>query len=135
MIDLARSRVGTAPELIAADVFDFEPTTRFDCAFFGFWLSHVPPGRFAAFWQLLSDWLLPQGRALFVDEGAPRGSGEVRSDPSGHLSERRLRDGSVHRIVKVFHQPAELERKLADLGWAAKVRLTDGGFLVGVARR
>jgi demethylmenaquinone methyltransferase/2-methoxy-6-polyprenyl-1,4-benzoquinol methylase len=136
MIELARSRAGEpAPEFVAADVFEWEPQRRYDSIFFGFWLSHVPPERFATFWRLLGTWLVPKGRVLFVDEGAPRASGdtpvESGSDP---LSERRLRDGTRYEIVKVFHDRDELTHQLADLGWSANVRLSGDGFLVGSAQ-
>ena len=46
---------------------------------------------------------------------------------------RSLADGSDHRVVKVFYTPAELEARLADLGWTARVRETDAGPIVGTA--
>jgi demethylmenaquinone methyltransferase/2-methoxy-6-polyprenyl-1,4-benzoquinol methylase len=136
MIELARSRLGDrAPKLVCADVFAWEPQRRYDCVFFGFWLSHVPPERFAAFWQLLERWLVPDGRALFVDEGTPRASNEMPTDDlSAPLVVRRLQ-GREYEIVKLFYGPDELVRKLADLGWSAEVRLSDGGFLIGTALR
>ena len=39
---------------IQADLFQWQPTEQFDVVFFGVWLSHVPPERFAGFWQLVS---------------------------------------------------------------------------------
>ena len=48
---------------------------------------------------------------------------------------RRLPDGSEHRVVKVLHDPAELARRLADLGWAAHVELLGQTFFVGWAHR
>jgi len=93
---------------------------------------------------------------LFVDEGAPRASWEEpgrclarpplpvgehalsQRSAGGERSEavkRRLRDGSVYTIVKVFHEPGALVRALAELGWSAEIDLTGDGLLVGVARR
>jgi demethylmenaquinone methyltransferase/2-methoxy-6-polyprenyl-1,4-benzoquinol methylase len=136
MIELARSRVSDPiSEFVAADVFAWQPRRRYDCIFFGFWLSHVPPDRYATFWQLLGEWLEPTGRVLFVDEGAPRASGEVRVKPgSDPLVERRLRDGRRFEIVKVFYDRDELVHQLADLGWSANVKLSGDGFLIGSAR-
>jgi SAM-dependent methyltransferase len=137
MIELARSRIG-APEacLVVADVFAWEPDRRYDCIFFGFWLSHVPPARFGDFWRRLAAWLARGGRVLFVDEGRPRAA----KDPSfrsaeGPLVKRRLRDGTAYDIVKVFYDSDEVTGALADLGWAASIRLSEDGFLVGTARR
>ena len=51
---LARRRVQGPPvEFIEADVFAWEPSRRFDTVFFAFWLTHVPPTRFAAFWSMV----------------------------------------------------------------------------------
>ena len=135
MIELARSRVGEpVPEFVAADVFGWQPQRRYDCIFFGFWLSHVPPERFATFWQLLGKWLVPTGRVLFVDEGAPRASGEVPAERDSPLVERRLRDGRRFEIVKRFYDRDELVHQLAGLGWSADVRLSADGFIIGSAR-
>ena len=39
---------------VRADLFDWVPDRRYDVVFFGFWLSHVPPERFDAFWSLVA---------------------------------------------------------------------------------
>lgn len=64
--------VDAAPEMLAAaaanvasdrvrfldaDLFGWSPDRRYDVVFFGFWLSHVPPERFASFWSLVADCL------------------------------------------------------------------------------
>ena len=46
-------------------------------------------------------------------------------EPRGHTITRRLDDGQEFRIVKVFYDPAALERRLADLGWRISVRTTE----------
>jgi hypothetical protein len=53
---------------IQADLFAWEPDRRYDVVFFGFWLSHVPPGRFEPFWSLVAGCLKPQGRVFFADD-------------------------------------------------------------------
>jgi len=133
MIALARGRPRTADvTFVVADFFGWRPERRYDCAFFGFWLSHVPPERFADFWGRLAACLGPGGRALFVDEAPGRAPRDA--DPAEPFVERRLRDGSAFRIVKVFHEPDALGRALADLGWTARIEPLDDGFLAGVAR-
>jgi ubiquinone/menaquinone biosynthesis C-methylase UbiE len=135
MIELARSRCGNrSPTFIVADVFNWEPDRDYDSVFFGFWLSHVPPQRIAAFWKLAEHCLAPGGRVLFVDEGAPR----ALNDPAAADSpvvKRQLRDGTIHEIVKIFYETEELRRMLADFGWTANVDLTSEGLLIGTARR
>jgi len=103
---------------LLADVFGWQPGRRYDTVFFAFWLSHVPPDRFDQFWALLRDWLAPGGRVLFVDEHPGTADKELYPDPGGYLVERRLADGSVHRVVKVLagaarDRPPAVRRRLA----------------------
>jgi ubiquinone/menaquinone biosynthesis C-methylase UbiE len=52
MLAMARQRAKDLPvEFIEADVFAWQPPRRFDVVFFAFWMTHVPPVRFAAFWS------------------------------------------------------------------------------------
>jgi trans-aconitate methyltransferase len=112
MLALARQRVGDLPvEFIEADVFAWMPPRRYDTVFFAFWLTHVPLARFAAFWSMMG-----------ADQATP-------------AVWRRLRDGSEHRVVKVYYSPAELTARLAELGWSAEIRETSTPLLVGTARR
>lgn len=68
MIAIARERVTGLPvEFITADLFTWHPSRRFDTVFFAFWLSHVPPARFAAFWSIVRAALGPDGQACFLD--------------------------------------------------------------------
>lgn len=47
----------------------------------------------------------------------------------------RLGDGTAYRAVKVPHEPEELERRLARLGWAIAVTRTSGPFYWGAGTR
>ena len=53
----------------------------------------------------------------------------------GWTVRRCLTDGSTHRIVKVAHDAAELERRLAGLGWQVRVTRTSGHFFWGEGTR
>lgn len=136
MIDLARERVGNDVEFAVGDVFEWTPRRHYDTIFFGFWLSHVPRPRLAAFWRLLERWLAADGRVLFVDEGSQRASMEPKPLPGrAGIAERQLRDGTVHTIVKVFYEAEELGQTLAGLGWSAEIEPTADGFMIGTAGR
>jgi len=131
MLAIARARVGgERVRFIQADLFAWAPDRRYDVVFFGFWLSHVPPERFDSFWSLVADCLLPEGRVLFVDDGH-RAPGEPIDGESSATIRRRLNDGTPYRIVKVPHRAADLEARLARLGWRITVTPTSGPFFWG----
>jgi len=46
---------------------------------------------------------------------------------------RRLADGREYHIVKRFHEPQPLQRRLAELGWSALVQATPEFFIYGHA--
>jgi len=48
---------------------------------------------------------------------------------------RTLSDGSTHRIVKTYLDPAKLTARLAGLGWRADVEALGPGWVLGEARR
>jgi SAM-dependent methyltransferase len=106
--------------LVRADLFAWEPDRRYDAVFFAFWLSHVPPERFESFWSLVGRCLGPDGRVFFADDNY-RTAEELVGDEHSSIIRRQLNDGTTHRLVKVPYVPADLERKLAGLGWRVKV--------------
>jgi SAM-dependent methyltransferase len=131
---LQEARPGTPVSYVLADLFDWSPEKAYDVVFLGFWLSHVPPGRFAAFWELVKSALRPGGRAFFVDSLRAETLAEkerLGRDPRGHTTLRRLNDGREFRIVKVFYDPADLEARLANMGWRFTVRTTENHLLYG----
>lgn len=135
MLAAARDRVADdRVRFVQADLFTWHPDRRYDAVFFGFWMSHVPLERFAAFWQLVDDALAPGGRVLFVDD-ALRTPDEMIEGEVSSTVRRRLRNGEAHRAVKVPHTPAALEQRLTVLGWDVKVTATDGPFLWGAGGR
>lgn len=133
-----RSRLGgrAGVEYVEADLFAWRPEARYDVVFFGFWLSHVPAERFAAFWELVGTALAPGGRVFFVDslytqESTARDH-QLRGPEASRMT-RRLNDGREYEIVKVFYEPHGLAERLAALGWRADVHATDSYFLYGSA--
>ena len=136
MLAIAASRVRDARvTFVLADVFEWEAHRRYDVVFFGFWLSHVPLARFAEFWSRVQSWLEPGGRVFFVDD-AHRTAGELIYGEASSIVQRRLSDGTTHRVVKVPHRPAELERRLRELGWAITVSASaDEPFYWGAGGR
>jgi ubiquinone/menaquinone biosynthesis C-methylase UbiE len=139
VLDIKSARLQEArPEIpvryVRADLFNWRPDDAYDVVFFGFWLSHVPPGRFAAFWDLVRSALRPGGRASFVDSLGPEAPAEKRRlgwTTEDHTMLRRLNDGREFRIVKTFYDPVELEARLADMGWRFSVRKSENHLLYG----
>jgi SAM-dependent methyltransferase len=135
MLAIAAARAGAEHvRFVSADLFSWQPDRRYDVVFFGFWLSHVPPERFASFWSLVADCLKPDGRVFFVDDGY-RTADELIEGERSVTIQRRLTDGTAHRIVKVPHRPADLERQLARIGWHIEVHSTSGPFFWGAGNR
>ncbi len=77
--------------------------------------------------------LRPGGVAFFVDsllEQESTALDHVAIDKSG-VVRRRLNDGREFSVVKVFREPAVLERALIESGWRGWVRSTGRFFVYG----
>ena len=135
MLAIAAARIGSERvRFVQADLFAWQPARRYDVVFMGFWLSHVPAGRFESFWSLVAECLRPAGRVFFADD-AYRTPGELVEGPSSSTILRQIPDGTAYRLVKMPHRPADLERQLRQLGWDIKVTSTAGPFYWGAGRR
>jgi SAM-dependent methyltransferase len=136
MLALNRLKTGERPNVRyrVVDAFTLEATHDQDAVVIGFFLSHVPAARFEAFWSVVEGLLAPGGRAFFIDEGVPGVSTEEWIDREAGVTRRRLRDGAVHRAVKILWQPADLEARLRELGWKASIR-SQAPFYWGTAHR
>lgn len=135
VIAINRDRVGPAAmvEYEIADLFAWTPSTAFDLVFFSFWLSHVPPDRFDEFWSTVRRSLRPAGQVFFVDSLLEPASSAIDHGPvdQSGIVRRKLNDGREFDIVKIFYEPAALERRLTDSGWRGTVRQTPTFFLYG----
>jgi SAM-dependent methyltransferase len=135
MLSIARERVsGPAVRYVEADIFSWHSDALYDVVFFSFWLSHVPPDRFAPFWDTVRSCLAPGGRVFFLDSlysETSTAQDHRLGEPTAVTARRRLNDGREFEIFKVFYGPGELARRLAELGWAATVCQTETYFLYG----
>lgn len=135
MLAIAKSNVvSSRVRFVQADLFCWKPDRRYDVVFLGFFLSHVPLEVFDEFWAMVGASLGPHGRVFFVDD-AYRTTEELVEGEESSVIRRTLRDGTAHRLVKVPHQPADLERRLRRLGWEVTVRGTEGPFYWGTGCR
>ncbi len=135
MLELNAAKVGQRGQHYrVADAFAMEPTHAHDVVFFGFFLSHVPRGRFGPFWGVVEGLLAPGGRVFFVDEAAHGLWDEDWIDEAAGIVRRTLAGGGTHRAVKVLWRPEDLEQGLGELGWSASVD-SDPPFYWGTATR
>lgn len=138
VIAINRARVAAANvSYVEADLFEFEPTVRYDCVFMSFWLSHVPPSRFDVFWAMVRRALAPGGFAWIIDSAHDPTSTAIdhpRPDAAAGMATRRLDDGREFRIVKLFYEAPALEARLRQCGMEASIARTARYFLHGEAR-
>jgi SAM-dependent methyltransferase len=123
---------------INADLFQWCPPGRFEMVFFSFWLSHVPPDRFAAFWELVGTCLVPGGRVFFVDSRRESHAAALDTpfpSQSPTTMRRRLNDGQEFEIFKIYYDVDQLTEQLRTLGWQFEVRQTRRYFLHGAGNR
>ena len=137
MLELNRGRFGS-PNVtyVQADLFEWKSDERFDAAFTGFFVSHIPPNRWAGFWERLAMRLEPGGSLFIVDDVAGPGrpySGDVVEDGPSFAHRRRLSDGREYTIVKRFYEPEELAAALGAVGWNADIGASGEFFLLGIA--
>ncbi len=137
MLKLCRARVNDPRvRYLQADLFAWEPDSTYDVCFFGFWLSHVPEERFEAFWEKVRRAVGSKGRVLFIDSLRSEKASAIDHklpDWDDETMLRRLADGREYHIVKRFHEPKPLQRRLAELGWSAQVQATSEFFIYGHA--
>lgn len=123
---VAKARgIAGAVEFVVGDAYrlprDLGP---FDAAFAGFWFSHVPKGRRQAFLTGLCEVLEPGATVVLLDNRYVEGSSTPLSDRDGEgntYQTRPLDDGSSHRVLKNFPEPAELVDAVAGIGSGAVV--------------
>jgi demethylmenaquinone methyltransferase/2-methoxy-6-polyprenyl-1,4-benzoquinol methylase len=122
---------------LAADIFTWRPDRHYDTVFFSFWLSHVPRELFVQFWELVASCLVPTGHAFLIDnrhDPSRTAADPYVIDESDDVQRRRLSNGSEHRVIKVFYEPAELAGLLTGLGWNSNMAGTSR-FIYGSAGR
>ena len=102
----------------------------FDCCFFGFFLSHVPEADLPRFVGEVRRVLRPGGSLLIFDSALPAGGKAVQ------VQDRPLKDGSRHRVLKVYYTPETLREALALAAAPGSITAETTGrfFVVGRGR-
>ena len=99
-----------------------------------FWLSHVPLARFDAFWSVVRQALAPGGHAYVIDSALDPTStarDHPKPDAESGIVTRKLNDGRQFRVVKLFHEPATLNQRLAAIGFDSAIERTPRYFIHG----
>jgi len=106
---IARTRLPEGRvQFLVGDAYALPDEGGFDAAFAGFWISHVPKSRLRQFLVGLHAALRPGSPVVLLDNRYVEGNSSPVSghdDEGNTYQERRLDDGSVHRVLKNF--PAE----------------------------
>ena len=130
-----RARVNSQNvDYVLADLFEWTPPARYDLVFMSFWLSHVPLARFDAFWSVVRQALAPGGHAYVIDSALdPTSTARDHPTPEAEsgIVTRKLNDGRQFRVVKLFHEPGTLNRRLAAIGFDSAIERTPRYFIHG----
>src|SRR5581483_7521723 len=133
VIEINRSRQNSSRvEFQVADLFAWEPDREYDLVFFGFWLSHVPPEKLAAFLEKVRRSVKTGGRLFIVDsvfESTSTARDHTLGEKQQNWQPRKLDDGREFKVVKVFYEPADLEMKLGEFGFKVEVRKSGKYFI------
>ncbi len=129
-MEFARLRPGADKATFAqADAFALPDSLgRFDGAFAGLWLSHVPRKRLGEFFASLHARLAPGAVVVLIDNNEvqlkdlPIAETDADDDTWQH---RPLRDGSVHRVLKNFPSRDELEAMVEDVAAERAYRMLE----------
>jgi demethylmenaquinone methyltransferase/2-methoxy-6-polyprenyl-1,4-benzoquinol methylase len=109
-----------------ADIYTLPKFGRtFDAGLAVFWWSHVPKARMGAFLAGFHGVLDPGASVVFIDNAYVEGSSTpiARVDSAGDTwQSRRLKDGSVHEVLKNFPDEAGLRDAVAGTGENVTVR-------------
>ena len=132
MLAQTRERLAAAgcrATLVRGDAYalPFEDAS-FDCAFSGFFLSHVPPERVGVWLTEVRRVLRPGGSLLIFDSLLPEGREDVQ------VQQRPLKDGSRHRVLKVYYTPATLTKALAGIATRGGITCATTGSYFVLAR-
>jgi len=122
---IARARVeGEHVQFVVGDAYRLPVAPGgFEAGFAGFWFSHVPRARVAAFLRGFHAALAPGAKVVLLDNLFVPGSSTPLAERDGEgdtFQLRPLQDGSTHRVLKNF--PTEGELREAVAGAAREVR-------------
>ena len=111
---------------------------QFSAAFAGLWFSHIPVAARVPFLHGLHERMRPGARILFIDnnEVQLRDFPIAETDGDGNTYQhRKLRDGSMHRVLKNFPSESELRALLSPFASSITFRSLQNFWLAEYALR
>jgi demethylmenaquinone methyltransferase/2-methoxy-6-polyprenyl-1,4-benzoquinol methylase len=120
------------------DLFAWQPDRQYDLVFFSFWLSHVPPEFLDEFLAKVYRATKTGGHILIVDsleEPTSTSTDWPLQENEQVYRTRKLNNGQIYKIVKVFYKPEELKARLAAQGFEAVVKATPNYFLYAIGSK
>lgn len=134
-LELARQRPNAERvSFVQADAYALGAELgTFQAAFAGLWFSHVPREGRQAFLGSLHSRLQPGARVIFLDNSTVQCLEHpiVETDAHGNTYQRRkLKDGSMHRVLKNFPGEDELRQLLSPLASAFSFRELENFWLL-----
>jgi demethylmenaquinone methyltransferase/2-methoxy-6-polyprenyl-1,4-benzoquinol methylase len=129
MLTQTRERLeaaGRSATLVRGDAYAMPfADASFDCAFSGFFLGHVPLEWVGTWVAEVRRVLRPGGALLIFDSLLPEGGEEMQ------VQQRPLKDGSRHRVLKVYYTPKTLAKALASIAARGRIEVaTTGRYFV-----
>jgi len=120
-MNIARGRVPESKAtFLVGDAYSLSPDLgTFNAAFAGFWFSHVPKARRREFLYGLNALLNPGARVVLLDNLYVEGSSSAIAETDAEWNtyqDRKLSDGTTHRVLKNFPSQSELESSINELG-------------------
>lgn len=120
-MNIAKTRVSESKAtFLVGDAYSLSPDLgTFNAAFAGFWFSHIPRARRREFLYGLNVSLDPGARVVMLDNRYVAGSSSAitETDAEGNTyQDRKLNDGTIHRVLKNFPCQTELESSINELG-------------------
>ena len=120
------------------DLFAWQSDRQYDLVFFSFWLSHVPPELVDEFLAKVFRATKAGGQIFMVDSLEEPTSTSIdwplREDEQIYRT-RKLNNGQIYQIVKVFYKPEELQARLEAQGFEAEVKGAPNYFLYATATK
>ena len=139
-LEFARLRPGTEKVVFEqADAYALPADLgQFSAAFAGLWFSHIPVAARVPFLHGLHERMRPGARILFIDnnEVQLRDFPIAETDGDGNTYQhRKLRDGSMHRVLKNFPSESELRALLSPFASSITYRSLQNFWLAEYALR